>query len=63
MLGSMVTSDRWITVVTAWDGPDQRHPLVVRLTLEYNDRTETKVCLTPADAAVQLERWLEERLR
>lgn len=59
----VAVSDRWIAVVTAWDGPDAQHPLLVRLTLERNDRTETAVCASPTDAANLLQRWLEERLR
>jgi hypothetical protein len=59
----VAVSDRWIAVVTAWDGPDAQHPLVIRLTLDYNGRTETAVCASPEDAVNQLQRWLEDRVR
>lgn len=56
-------SKHWIAVVTAWDGPDADHPILVRLTLESNDHTETKVFASASEASHQLEAWLEQKAR
>lgn len=50
----------WVVVVTAWRGPDEEHPLIVRLTLSTKGRQESKALPSPEEACAQLETWLHQ---
>jgi hypothetical protein len=52
----------WTAVVTAWEGPDALHPMLIRLTLDRDGATETKVYASITEASRQLELWLEQRM-
>lgn len=50
----------WIVAVTVLDGPDDEHPLIIRLTLSTNGRRESKPVSTIDAACEQLREWLDQ---
>ena len=50
----------WIVAVTVVDGPDEDHPLIIRLTLSTHGRRETTAVASIPKACDQLAEWLEE---
>jgi len=50
----------WIVAVTVVDGPNDTHPLIVRLTLSTRGRKETKALASIPEACDQLSIWLQE---
>jgi hypothetical protein len=50
----------WIVTVTVVEGPDDSHPLIIRLTLSTHDRREARVVASSPEACDQLTQWLEE---
>ena len=55
-----MSPERWTELITAWSGPEESHPVVVRMTLDCAERKETMVWLSASEAAAQLQLWLEE---
>jgi hypothetical protein len=50
----------WIVAVTVVDGPDEDHPLIIRLTLSTHGRRETTTFASIPKACAQLAEWLEQ---
>lgn len=48
----------WIVAVTVVDGPDDEHPIIIRLTLSTCGRQESKAVASIGDACTQLAEWL-----
>jgi hypothetical protein len=50
----------WIVAVTTTDGPDEDHPIIIRLTLSTHGRRETTAVASVQEACDQLAEWLEQ---
>jgi hypothetical protein len=50
----------WIVAVTVVDGPDDDHPIIIRLTLSTQGRRETTAVASTHEACDQLVEWLEQ---
>jgi hypothetical protein len=50
----------WIVAVTVVDGPDDDHPIIIRLTLSTQERRETTAVASTQEACDQLVEWLEQ---
>jgi hypothetical protein len=48
----------WIVAVTVVDGPDDDHPIIIRLTLSTRGRRETTAVASIEEACDQLGEWL-----
>jgi hypothetical protein len=50
----------WIVAVTVVDGPDEDHPIIIRLTLSTPDRREKRAVASIGEACDQLASWLDD---
>lgn len=50
----------WIVTVTVVDGPDDDHPIIIRLTLSSRDRREQRTVASIGEACDQLGSWLSD---
>jgi hypothetical protein len=50
----------WIVAVTVVDGPDDDHPIIIRLTLSTHGRRETTAVASIHEACDQLAEWLDQ---
>jgi hypothetical protein len=50
----------WIVAVTVVDGPDDDHPLIIRLSLSSRDGRQQRTFASIDDACEQLGSWLSE---
>jgi hypothetical protein len=50
----------WIVAVTVTDGPNDDHPIIIRLTLSTHGRRETTAVASIPEACDQLSEWLEQ---
>ena len=50
----------WVVVVSTLPGPDQEHPLIIRMTLSASGASATSVHASVDGATAQLRDWLSQ---